>query len=117
MSKDQMQIQMAVMRSTEESLTFTTGQVHGLPAQAGTKIITNKPTSRMNRHLLLVTSSAGTRFPHFWEIALPRGPLQLKDFSGWQVILQSIVAIFAAGTQPFLVTLPAAIQRCANPAT
>lgn len=107
----------AAMRSTEGCLTFTTRQVHGLPAQAGTKIITNKPTSRMNRYLLLVTSSAGTRFPRFWEIALPRGPLQLKGFSGWQIILQSILAIYAAGAQPFLVTLLTGIQRCANPAT
>lgn len=53
MSKDHTQTQMAVMRSTEESLTFTIRQVHSLPAQAGTKIITNKPTSRMNRYLLL----------------------------------------------------------------
>lgn len=54
---------------------LTTRQAHGLPAQAGTKIITNKPTSKMNKYLLLVTSSAGTRFPWFGEIDLPRGPL------------------------------------------
>lgn len=50
MSRNQMQIQMTVTRITKQNLTFIIRQAHGLlPAQIGTKIITNKAIVRMER--------------------------------------------------------------------
>lgn len=62
-----------------------------------------------------MTSSARTTLPSFWEIALPRGALQLKSFSGWQAILQSILPSLLLVLSH--ISLPADIKRCASPAT
>lgn len=49
MSKNQMQIQTAAIRITEENLTFIIRQAHGLPAQTGTDVIANKPIFGVKR--------------------------------------------------------------------